>query len=80
MKSPTRLAVYFNLKATSGAVQAITVMADMISPRRWPRPRSPVPAEVKRDKGAGSINYAADYVMNALNDTVGAIDEDISWS
>ena len=35
------------------------------------------PAEVKRDKSAGSINYAADYVMDALNDTVGAIDEDI---
>src|SRR5574337_2132913 len=26
---------------------------------------------------AGSINYAADYVMDALDDTVGAIDEDI---
>jgi penicillin-binding protein 1A len=35
------------------------------------------PAQVKRDKSAGSINYAADYVMDALDDTVGAIDEDI---
>ena len=35
------------------------------------------PAEVKHDKSAGSINYAADYVMDALNDTIGAIDEDI---
>src|SRR6202021_1307162 len=35
------------------------------------------PAEVKHDKGAGSINYPADYVMDALDDTVGAIDEDI---
>ena len=29
------------------------------------------------EKGAGSINYAADYVMDMLDDTVGAIDEDI---
>jgi penicillin-binding protein 1A len=29
------------------------------------------------DKSAGSINYAADYVMDMLDDTVGAIDEDI---
>jgi penicillin-binding protein 1A len=35
------------------------------------------PAQVWRDKSAGSINYAADYVMDALDDTVGAIDEDI---
>ena len=35
------------------------------------------PAEVKHDKSAGSINYAADYVMDALNNTIGAIDEDI---
>ena len=27
------------------------------------------PAEVKHDKSAGSINYAADYVMDALDDT-----------
>jgi penicillin-binding protein 1A len=35
------------------------------------------PAQVVREKGAGSINYAADYVMDMLDDTVGAIDEDI---
>ena len=29
------------------------------------------------EKSAGSINYAADYVMDMLDDTVGAIDEDI---
>jgi penicillin-binding protein 1A len=35
------------------------------------------PAQVVHDKSAGSINYAADYVMDMLDDTVGAIDEDI---
>jgi penicillin-binding protein 1A len=35
------------------------------------------PAQVVHDKSAGSINYVADYVMDALDDTVGAIDDDI---
>jgi penicillin-binding protein 1A len=35
------------------------------------------PARVHRDQGAGSINYAADYVMDMLDDTIGAIDQDI---
>ena len=35
------------------------------------------PAAVVREKGSGSLNYAADYVMDMLDDTVGAIDEDI---
>ena len=35
------------------------------------------PAQLAHDKGAGSIGYAADYVMDALDDTVGAIDQDI---
>jgi len=35
------------------------------------------PAQVVREKGSGSINYAADYVMDMLDDTVGAIDQDI---
>lgn len=35
------------------------------------------PAEVSRAAGAGSANYAADYVMDMLDETVGAVDEDI---
>ncbi len=35
------------------------------------------PAEAMRDPGAGSVNYAADYVMDVLDETIGAIDEDI---
>jgi penicillin-binding protein 1A len=35
------------------------------------------PAQTRRDSGAGTINYAADYVMDALADKIGAIDEDI---
>lgn len=35
------------------------------------------PAEATRETGSGSINYAADYIMDALDETIGAIEEDI---
>jgi penicillin-binding protein 1A len=35
------------------------------------------PAEPVRPAGAGSVNYAADYVMDVLDDFVGTIDTDI---
>ncbi len=36
------------------------------------------PARVVRAPGAGSINYAADYVVDTLDDVIGAVDEDIA--
>ena len=38
------------------------------------------PAQAIRDQNASSINYAADFVMDSLDDTIGAIDEDITVS
>ena len=38
------------------------------------RPARPMPV---KGKDASSLNYAADYVMDMLDDTIGAIDEDI---
>ena len=35
------------------------------------------PAQAAAPRGAGSLNYAADYVMDVLNETLGAIDDDI---
>ena len=35
------------------------------------------PAQAIREKGNGAVNYAADYVMDQLDDTIGAIDRDI---
>ncbi len=35
------------------------------------------PAEPVRSRGAGSVNYAADYVMDVLDDFVGTIESDI---
>jgi len=79
MKSPTRLAPDRNLKgANERAAQVITAMASQGRiTEAMAKAALANPAEVRRDKGAGSINYAADYVMDALNDTVGAIDEDL---
>jgi penicillin-binding protein 1A len=35
------------------------------------------PARAKQPSGAGSVNYVADWVMDAVNDLVGHVDEDI---
>ncbi len=79
MKSPTRLAPTRNLAgANERAAQVITAMAEQGRiTEAMAKMALANPAQVRRDKSAGSINYAADYVMDALDDTVGAIDEDI---
>jgi penicillin-binding protein 1A len=79
MKSPTRLAPDRNLAgANERAAQVITAMAAQGHvTEAMAKLALANPAQVKRDKSAGSINYAADYVMDALDDTIGAIDEDI---
>jgi penicillin-binding protein 1A len=78
MKAPTKLAPNRNLvAATDRASTVITAMAQegMITDRMAALAIMQ-PARVSRET-AGSINYAADYVMDVLNETVGAIDEDI---
>ena len=79
MKSPTRLAPNHNLAAANErAAQVITAMAEQGHiTEAMAKLALSTPAQVVREKGAGSINYAADYVMDMLDDTVGAIDEDI---
>ena len=79
MKSPTRLAPNHNLKAANArAAEVITAMAEQGHiTEAMAKLALAKPAEVVHEKGAGSINYAADYVMDMLDDTVGAIDQDI---
>src|SRR5579872_2105893 len=79
MKSPTRLAPNHNLDAANArAAQVITAMAEQgYITEAMAKLALARPAEVVKEKGAGSLNYAADYVMDQLDDTVGAIDEDI---
>ena len=79
MKSPTKLAPNRNLKgANERAAQVVTEMAEQgLVTQAMAKVALGSPAEVANTRGAGSINYAADYVMDMLDDTVGAIDEDI---
>jgi penicillin-binding protein 1A len=79
MKSPTRLAPNRNLKgANERAAEVITAMAEQGHiTEAMAKSALASPAQVVHDKSAGSINYVADYVMDALDDSVGAIDEDI---
>ena len=79
MKSPTKLAPNRNLKgANERAAQVIMAMTEQgYITQAMAKVALGSPAQVAKTKGAGSVNYAADYVMDALDDTVGAIDEDI---
>ena len=79
MKAPSKLAPDRNPEgASERAAQVITAMAqeghitEAMAKLALARP-----AIARRDQGAGSINYAADYVMDMLDDTIGAIDQDI---
>ena len=78
MKAPTKLAPNRHpAAAVDRASQVITAMAQegMITDHMAALAIMQ-PATVSRET-AGSINYAADYVMDVLDETVGAIDEDI---
>jgi penicillin-binding protein 1A len=79
MKSPTRLAPNRNLAgANERAAEVITAMAEQGHiTEAMAKSALGNPAQVVHDKSSGSINYVADYVMDALDDTVGAIDDDI---
>jgi penicillin-binding protein 1A len=79
MKAPTKLAPDRNLAgANERAAQVVTAMAEQGHiTEAMAKLALANPAQVRRDASAGSINYVADYVMDALDDTVGAIDEDI---
>jgi penicillin-binding protein 1A len=79
MKSPARLAPNHNIKAANErAAQVIAAMAEQGHiTEAMAKLALSTPAQLARQKGSGSINYAADYVMDMLDDTVGAIDGDI---
>jgi penicillin-binding protein 1A len=79
MRSPSRLAPNHNLEAANArAAQVVTAMAEQgFITEAMAKLALGNPAKLAREKGSGSANYAADYVMDMLDDTVGAIDEDI---
>ncbi len=79
MKAPTKLAPNRNpAGATERAAQVIAAMADenFISANAA-KTALAQPAHAVKERADGAVNYAADYVMDVLDDTVGAIDRDI---
>ncbi len=79
MKAPTRLAPNRNLDAAiERAGEVVNAMAEegYITPA-MAKLALAHPAQPVSEKNGASINYVADYVMDQLNDTIGAIDEDI---
>jgi len=80
MKAPSKLAPNRNPKgAAERAQQVIEAMreADFITDA-MARLALTHPAQPIRDPTERSTNYAADYVMDTLSDTIGAVDEDIT--
>ena len=79
MKAPSKLAPDRNpagAKERAGQVLAAMAQENFITPG-MEKVALASPAKTRADDGAGTINYAADYVMDALNDTIGSIDEDL---
>jgi penicillin-binding protein 1A len=79
MKAPSKLAPDRNPEgAAERAAQVVTAMAQEghIS-EQMAKAALAHPARAMKEERGDSINYAADYVMDMLDDTIGAIDEDI---
>jgi penicillin-binding protein 1A len=79
MKAPSKLAPDRNPEgASERAAQVVLAMAQegFISDAAA-KGALAHPARASKETGAGSINYVADYVMDMLDDTIGAIDQDI---
>jgi len=79
MKAPSKLAPDRNPEgASERAAQVVTAMAQEghIS-EAMAKTALAHPARAMKEQTGGSINYAADYVMDMLDDTIGAIDQDI---
>ena len=79
MKAPTRLAPNRNPKAAvERAAQVLIAMAEEgYITEAMAELALAEPAHAIPEQGSGSINYAADYVMDQLDDIIGAINGDI---
>jgi len=79
MKAPTKLAP--NHYESAAVERANIVIAAMAQEGHITEAMAQLalarPAHAIRGKDASTLNYAADYVMDTLDDTIGAIDEDI---
>ena len=80
MKAPTKLAPNRNPDAAQErAAQVIAAMAqEGYVTGAMAKVALARPAMAVSGRGGGSVNYVADYVMDQLDDTVGAIDQDLT--
>ncbi|WP_454658786.1 transglycosylase domain-containing protein [Bosea beijingensis] len=80
VQAPSRLAPNRNPDLAEKRAQlVIAAMADQgfITPAAA-KTALTAPAEVPERVGAGSVNYAADYVMDVLDDFIGAVEGDVT--
>jgi penicillin-binding protein 1A len=79
VQSPSRLAPTRNPDGAERRAQL--VIADMAEQKMISEDAAKLalmrPARAKEPTGAGSVNYVADWVMDAVNDIVGNFDQDI---
>ena len=80
VQAPSRLAPNRNPDLAEKRAQlVIAAMADQgFITQAAAKTALTAPAEVPERVGAGSVNYAADYVMDVLDDFVGAVDGDVT--
>src|SRR5580698_9935342 len=79
VQSPSRLAPTRN---PDGAERRAELVIDAMVDQRMISPEAGKlalvhPARAKQPTGGGSVNYVADWVMDALNDLIGHIDQDV---
>ena len=79
VQSPSRLAPTRN---PDGAERRAQLVIDAMTEQRMISPEAAKlalvhPARAKQPTGGGSVNYVADWVMDAVNDVVGHIDQDV---
>lgn len=79
VQAPSRLAPNRNPEASQARAQLVlAAMADGgFATADAVKAAMSQPAQAVRVAGAGSINYAADYVMDVIDDLVGAVETDI---
>nr|WP_156640586.1 PBP1A family penicillin-binding protein [Bosea sp. PAMC 26642] len=80
VQAPSRLAPNRNPEAAEKRAQlVIAAMADQgLISQAAAKTALVAPAEAAERIGAGSVNYAADYVMDVLDDFIGAIEGDVT--
>ncbi len=79
MKAPTKLAPNRNPQAAvERAAQVVAAMRDEgFITEGMAKLALAKPAHAVSPAGAGSVNYAADYVVDTLDDTIGRVEDDI---